>query len=184
MSGQPDHVGDVSQVLRVGRIASVNRAAATCTVAVGDPDADDGETLTSDIPWLVPCAGETAVWSPPSEGEQVLLFCPDGDIAQAVAAPGIFSTAFPAPGAGTREFIRFADGAELGYDPDSAKADVTLPSGGKLSIVADGGVTIEGNLSVTGEIEATGDVVAQGISLATHRHSGVQAGGADTGLPE
>ena len=183
MSVEPDHVGDISQVLRAGRIVSVDLAAATCIVALGDPDGDDGETITDDIPWLAFKAGETILWSPPGEGEQVLLLAPGGDIAQAVAVPGIYSTAFPAPGNGSRHFIRFEDDAEFGYDPDSGEADVTLPSGGKLTIVADAGVTIEGDLSVTGAIEATGDVVGEGVSLAGHTHSGVQSGGSSTGGP-
>lgn len=189
MSEEPDHVGDIAQVLRAGRVVSVNRAAATCTVAVGDPDADDGETITGDIPWLTR-AGETIVWSPPSEGEQVLLLCPGGDIAQAVALPGLYSTDFPAPGNAAREFIRFEDGAEFGYDPESGEADVTLPSGGRLIIVADGGVTItgdvaiEGNVTVQGAVEASDDVTGSGISLAGHTHGGVQAGGASTGGPQ
>jgi phage baseplate assembly protein V len=133
---------------------------------------------------MVTRAGETIVWSPPGEGEQGMLLCPDGDIAQGVFLAGVYSTAFPAPGNGAREFIRFADDAEFGYDPDSGEADVTLPSGGKLTIVADGGVTIEGDLEVTGSINAGDDVTASGVSLIAHTHGGVQAGGASTGTPQ
>lgn len=188
MADPPDTTGDVSQIVREGRIVSVDRASATCIVAIGDPDGEDGETVTDDIPWLAARAGGTIVWSPPSEGEAVLLIAPGGDIAQAVAVPGIYSTEFPAPGDGPREFIRFEDDAEFGYDPETGEADVTLPSGGKLRIVADGGVSIEGDLDVTGaitaiDIIATDDVTASGVSLTGHTHSGVQSGGSDTGPP-
>lgn len=183
MADQPDTTGDVSQIVREGRIVSVDRAAATCTVAVGDPDGEDGETVTDDIPWMAGRAGNSIVWAPPAEGEAVLLLAPGGDIAQAVAIPGIYSTAFPAPGNGTREFIRFEDDAEFGYDPESGEADVSLPVGGKLRIVADGGVSIEGDLDVTGTITATEDVTASGVSLTGHTHPGVQSGGSDTGPP-
>lgn len=183
MADRPDTVGDVSQILREARVVSVDRAKATCVVAIGDPD-EDGEVETDDIPWLCARAGETIVWSPPSEGEQGLLACPDGDIAQGVFIPGIYSTAFPAPGNGPREFIRFADDAEFGYDPDSGEADVTLPSGGTLRIFADGGVTIEGDLEVTGSITASDDVTASGVSLTGHTHGGVQAGSSHTGAPD
>ena len=184
MADEPDIVGDVAQILRKGRVLTVDRAAATCTVAIGDPDSQGGETETDEIPWLCTRAGETIVWSPPSEGEQVLLGCPDGDIAQGVAIPGLFSTDFPAPGAGTREFIRFGDGAELGYDPETGEADVTLPSGGRLTIVADGGVTIQGDVDITGTVTVSDDVIASGISLTGHTHSGVQSGGSSTGGPQ
>ncbi len=183
MADQPDIVGDPAQILREGRIVSVDRQTKTCIVAIGDPDGDGGDVETAPIPWLCARAGETIVWSPPSEGEAVLLACPGGDIAQGVAIPGLYSTAFPAPGEGTREFIRYEDGAEMGYDPESGEADVTLPSGGRLSIVADGGVTIQGNLKVEGEIEAEGDVTGSGVSLVSHTHGGVQAGGSETQAP-
>jgi phage baseplate assembly protein V len=183
MTDQPDIVGDPAQILREGRIVSVNRGTSTCVVAIGDPDDEGGEVETGNIPWLCARAGETIVWSAPSEGEAVLLACPGGDIAQGIAIPGIYSTAFPAPGNGSREFIRYEDGAEMGYDPESGEADITLPSGGRLTIIADGGVTIQGDLKVEGEIEAEGDVTGSGVSLANHTHGGVQAGGAETQAP-
>lgn len=37
--------------------------------------------------------------------------------------------------------------------------------------------------SINGSINATGDVVGNGISLDSHRHTGVQTGGGDTGGP-
>jgi hypothetical protein len=48
-----------------------------------------------------------------------------------------------------------------------------------------GGATITGNVDITsGTVTvAGGDVVADGISLKTHTHSGVQAGGDNTGGP-
>lgn len=48
-----------------------------------------------------------------------------------------------------------------------------------------GNVSIAGNLSVTGSGGAivTGDVTAQGVSLATHRHGGIEPGGGTTGEP-
>ena len=178
----PDVVGDVAQVLRIGRVASVDLAARTCTVAYGDPDGED--VISADIPWGGFRAGRMRVWSPPTEGEQGLLFAPGGDIAQAVFVPGMYSNAFPAPGDAARHFFTFDDGAEFGYDPDAGEADVTLPTGGKLTIVADGGVTITGDVEVTGTITASTDVIADGISLKNHTHPGVQAGAAHTGAPE
>ncbi len=183
MTDQPDIVGDPAQILREGRIVSVDRKTKTCIVAIGDPDGEAGDVETAPIPWLCARAGKTIVWSPPSEGEAVLLACPGGDIAQGLAIPGLYSTAFPAPGDGTREFIRFDDDAEMGYDPETSEADVTLPSGGRLRIIADGGVTIEGDLTVEGKIDADGDVTGGGVSLVDHTHGGVQAGGAETRAP-
>jgi len=56
---------------------------------------------------------------------------------------------------------------------------VTIYVGGGTVAVTGSGVAISGlTVTVTG-----GDVVADGISLKTHRHGGVQAGGANTGPP-
>jgi phage baseplate assembly protein V len=46
-----------------------------------------------------------------------------------------------------------------------------------------GGMTGGGGMNVTGTIAATGDVTAGAISLASHKHGGVTAGGAQTGVP-
>jgi len=184
-TGMPDVVGDPLQIIRVGRVASVNLAQATCTVEIGDPDA--GGFATDDIQWLAQRAGETSTWSPPSIGEQGLLICPDGDIAQAVFVPGLFSTSFPAPGASEREFTRYADEAEFGYDPESHHADITLPAGATLTIRATGGASIDvnaGGLDIdgdqrnTGMIDALKEITSQidvwfrrVLSLRRHTHS-------------
>ena len=94
-------------------------------------------------------------------------------------------------------------------DPDSGTIEIKAPksltintesatinASGSTSInspetTISGHVTIKGGLSVSGgegaqvdgSLTTTGDVVANGISLDTHRHSGVQAGGSNTGTP-
>lgn len=189
-----DHVGDVAQLLRVGSVLSVNLGAGTCTVEIGDPD--EQPVATTSIKWGVIRAGATIVWSPPSVGEQVLLFCPDGDIAQAIPFGALYSNAFPAPGSTLREFVRFGDEAEIGYDPEAHHYDITLPGGATIAITATGGITIEGDVTITGDVAidgnttTTGTIVAQGnvtgdgVSLKSHRHTGVQSGGAISGPPQ
>lgn len=60
-----------------------------------------------------------------------------------------------------------------------SKIEMTAPDG--LKITAN--VEIHGNVSVDGEVTTTGDVIAAGKSLEHHKHSGVQAGAAQTGEP-
>jgi hypothetical protein len=62
---------------------------------------------------------------------------------------------------------------------------VELAPGGQANIVAPGGVKITGDLVVTGAVTSAGEGVfgAKQIRVSTHLHSGVAAGGADTGLP-
>lgn len=189
---------DLSTLLRVGTIVEVDLATARCRVTYGDPDSDDGEAETGWIAWLAARAGDTRIWSPPSEGEQVLLLCPDGQLTAAVALPGLWRDLFPPPGSEPADLIEWADGARVLYDPDASEMQVNLPAGATIQIVSPGGVTIdaeegitlrgdltiEGDVSVDGKIDVTGDVVGDGISLASHLHGGVQSGAAKTGAPE
>lgn len=173
-----DHETDPDQLVRIGRVKSVDVAAARCVVEL----ADGAET--HDIRWLAPRMGETRAWLPPAVGEQVLLLCPAGELAGAVALGGIACTAFPPPTSTATPLIRFSDGAVLSYDPAAHALAFDLPGGATLSIVAPGGVTIEGDVDITGTLTASVDVEADGISLASHTHSGVQAGSASTGGPQ
>jgi phage baseplate assembly protein V len=177
----PDTVGDL---IRFGTIAEVDLAAGRCVV-------DTGDVRSAAVRWIEPRAGATRSWSPPSIGEQVLLICPDGDIAGAVALRGIASDAHPPAGDSLREiFAIFVDGCEIAYDPEAHRLEATLPAGGVARIVAPGGVEIEGDVTITGDVDVTGtltaseDVKAGAISLKSHKHGNVQAGGAKTGGPE
>lgn len=70
------------------------------------------------------------------------------------------------------------------YDDLGHKVHLT-----RTGIVVDGGghdITIQNapNVNLSGDLHAQGDVTANGISLKTHVHGGVQAGGSTTGGPQ
>jgi phage baseplate assembly protein V len=185
------HAGDtqdgaIDELIRFGTIAGVDLAQGTCSV-------DTGDVQTADVRWLETRAGSTRTWSPPTVGEQVVLLCPGGDIAGAVALRGVHQDAYPPAGNSLRELIQFEDGAVIAYDPEAHLLDVALPGGATINILAAGGVTIDasnggvsitGDLTVQGKVTASDEVEAAGIKLTKHKHLGVQAGGAKTGLPE
>jgi len=183
MREEEDIPADWSTLIRLGTVASVDLAAARCTVRYGDPDDEDGGSETPPIRWLAMRAGKTRVWSPPSVGEQVLLLSPDAQIAAAVAVTGIVQDAFPAPGDDLTEILHFEDGATIAYDPVAHALSVVLPTGGTAEIEAPGGLTIRGDVMIEGTVNVSEDVVAAGISLTDHTHGGVQAGGSQTGAP-
>lgn len=184
-----DIPADLSELIRLGTIASVDLAAATCTVRYGDPDEDDGGAETPPIRWFAARAGKTRSWSPPSIGEQVMLLVPDGQLAAAVALVGIWSDSFPPPGSTLAELVEYEDGARIGYDPENHALTAILPDGATAVVEAPGGltiradVTIEGNVTLNGRMNASEDVTADGISLKTHKHGNVQSGGSQTGDP-
>ena len=173
-------LGDIA---RLGTVASLDSATARITVKVGD-------AITGPIPWLTRAdAIGLSIWAPPGVGEQVLLICPEGEIAAAVALPGVYSTANPAPASDDAFSIHIA-GLLVRYDPLSAALDITLPAGGTFNLTAPGGASITGDLAVTGDITvtgaitATGNITGQGVSLKTHKHLGVAAGAAVSGVPQ
>ena len=187
-----DIAADWSTLIRLGTVHSVDLAAARCVVLLADADEDDGgeEVTTPPIRWLCGRAGATRVWSPPTVGEQVVLFTPDGQIGAAFALCGLVQDVFPPAGSDAVELIEFADGARILYDAQGHALTAQLPDGATANVIASGGitltgdVTINGDVMVTGKVTATDDVVAGGISLKTHRHGGVQSGGAKTLPPE
>ncbi len=181
---------DPATLIRLGVIASVDLAAARCTVRCGDPEGE--EMVTPPIRWIMPRCGDTRVWSPPTVGEQVVLICPDGEIGAGLALTGIIRDTFPALGSTLEERIDFADGAQLRYDPEAHHLDAVLPEGatatvtapGGLTINAASGVTINGDITLNGTLTASEDVIAGGISLKNHRHGGTQPGAGQTGAPQ
>ena len=180
----------LGDLLRLGTIAEVDPASATCRVTVG-------EILTGPLPWLAPRAGGVAVWSPPQVGEQCLLLCPEGDTLAGLVLVGLFSNSFPAPSSDPDlVLVQFPDGATLGYHFGTHRLEAALPSGGTAHVQADGGLTIVGDVTITGNVSIEGDaiasgtltgqtdVVGSGISLKGHTHGGVSSGSAKTGGPE
>lgn len=178
-----DIPADLSTLIRLGTIASVDLGARRCTVRYGNPDDDDGGATTPPIRWLAARAGKTKQWSPPSEGEEVLLLSPDGQVGNAVALTGLDNDENPLPGADETEILEFEDGARLSYDPVGHALVATLPDGATALIEAPGGLTIRGDVTIEGSVTVSEDVTADGISLKSHTHGGVQGGSSNTGAP-
>lgn len=194
----------ILNLARKGTILEVDHQAALCRVA-------SGELQTNWIPWLAIAAGTTRDWRPPTAGEQVLLICPGGDPADAVALAGIYSDKAPAPDDSPDTHTRiYPDGATTEYDHVAHRLTVTLPEGGEILVDAPAAVTIRtatakivadlvqieaptteisGDLDVAGKISAgqnittPADVKAGNISLASHKHM-EQGDGKPTGGPQ
>ena len=187
MSDPADLQRLLGDMLRLGSVTSVDLAAGTCRVAIGDLE-------TGDLPWLTGSAGDTHIWMPPSEGEQVLVLAPEGDTLGGIVLRGLPSDANPAPGNTRAVVIVFADGAKLSYDPEAHRLDVVLPDGGTAKLVCD--VEIDGKLKVTGDVQldaklhAAGEIAsddevkAGGIALKIHKHGQVQPGAGLSGVPQ
>lgn len=184
-------------LIRYGTVQSVDVNRARMTVAVGG-------LTTKPIPWIAPRAGATCTWSPPSPGEQVLVFSPGGNLGAAVALTGIFYDAHPKPANGTADnvLIAFGDGAVLLYDHAAHLLKGMLPTGGRVELTAPAGFRLVGDVDVDGalhvaqaatfdhtihasqDITSDADMKAGDISLRQHPHDQVQPGPGLTGKPQ
>ena len=169
----------VGDIIRPGLVASVDLASdpPSCTVEIGD-------MTTGPLPFSTVRAGRMRIWSPPSVGEQVSLLCPEGDTNAGIVMPALFCDAFPPPSRSPDvAMIAFDDGSALSYDMAAHHLAIAL-AGGTAAIDAPGGITINGDVTIQGALTASDDVKAGGVSLKGHKHSGVQPGGGQSGVPQ
>lgn len=179
----------LENLIRFGVIAAVQMEPPRVQVKTG--------TLTTAwLPWLAPRAGADQEWDPPTEGEQVILFSPSGQLANGVVVTGLFSDHIPANGnrAGLHRRT-YADGAVIEYDSVAHHLNATLPDSGTTSLVSKGGINIigpinhqgdynqTGNQNVIGRVDVSEDVVAADVSLVNHLTSGVKQGTDQSGRP-
>jgi len=108
-------------IIRIGTIASVDLAAETVRVKLNETH------TTGDLPWQTQRAGNVRTWSPPSVGEQVMLFSPAGDLTQAVVCPSLFQSAHPAPShSGDEHVTDYGDGTVISYDTKQHKLRIDV----------------------------------------------------------
>ena len=185
----------LSNIIRTGIISEVDEKSWRVRVR-------SGELETGWLRWNTTRAGAFNVWLPPSPGEQVVIACIGGNPETAMIIGSLWSDANPAPGKSLKEIVVTApDGAVFRYDADAGALSATgirtatIQAGTGVTLdtptvtctnhlktatfeVTDGG-TLSGNISHSG-----GDFTSNGVTLHTHRHSGVKSGGDTTGGPQ
>lgn len=135
------------------------------------------------VPYFRLQGGADAVILDPKVGDIGMCAFASRDIsavkaAKAAANPGSF-----------RKYD-WADGLYFGGLLNGTPTQYLRFHAGGVDVVSPGVVTIqaptvavEGDLTVSGTVVADGNVTGAGISLQTHLHSGVTAGGANSGPP-
>ena len=185
----------LSNIIRTGIISEVDEKSWRVRVR-------SGELETGWLRWNTTRAGAFNVWLPPSPGEQVVIACIGGNPETAMIIGSLWSDANPAPGKSLKEIVVTApDGAVFRYDADagapsaSGMKTATLQASTGVTLdtptvtctnhlktatfeVTEGG-TLSGNISHSG-----GDFTSNGVTLHTHKHSGVKSGGDTTGGPQ
>jgi len=124
----------LENLIRLGVIAAVQMEPPRVQVKTG-------KLLTAWLPWLALRAGADQEWDPPTEGEQVILFSPSGQLTNGIVVTGLFSDHIPAngnrPGLHRRTY---ADGAVIEYDSVDHHLSATLPDTRDHSLVSKGGI--------------------------------------------
>lgn len=185
----------LANIIRTGVIFAVDET--TWRVRVRS-----GELETDWLRWNTPRAGAFSVWLPPAVGEQVMIACINGDPVTASVIGSLWSSEHPAPGSSLKEIVVTApDGAVFRYDADagalSASGMKTATLQASVSVKLDTPVVECTNLLKTAEIDVTkggkmsgnithsgGDFTSNGVTLHTHKHTGVKSGGDTTGGPQ
>lgn len=192
----------LAQLVRVGKVSAIDysdRRKPRVRVK-------SGKIETGWIPFSALRAGRKRSWHPMKVGEQVVMVCPSGDLAQAIIVGSIHYNDRQSPANGEMQWVdEHDDGAKVSYDEETHSFIHEIPEGGTITLKI-GGVTltmtdssveikapsvvldaantrIKGDVDVDGEIIAQGDVIGKHVSLAHHRNSGVMAGPANTDEP-
>ncbi|MBP2655416.1 MAG: phage baseplate assembly protein [Firmicutes bacterium] len=166
-------------MIRYGKVSSVNPKLHTVRVAF----ADKSGVVSHSLPVLVSGTLKNKHYHLPDVDEDVLcLFLPNGIQRGFVIGSFYNVNNSPPVSSADKEHVTFSDGTSVEYDRSSST--MTIDCVGTINITAASGVAIAGNVTVTGSITASGDVTAGGISLKSHVHSGVEAGGSITGGPQ
>lgn len=120
----------------------------------GEAEVDMFGLASSRVPWIER-AGTQKSWDPPSIGERVVVFAPNGDLGRAMVLPGGYSDDNPQPHkkAGER-FYTIGETSDLNTGSDrtiiaktirlEAGESVTIIAGSSSIIMNDAGITLKG----------------------------------------
>lgn len=153
--------------IRHGTVHSVDTSQGTMRLKLGEAT-DGGDFLSPEVPYAQH-AGAIKVHVPPSVGQQMTILSPGGDWRGAVAVPMTWSDQNQSPSSASDENVITYGSVTLTLKADSLTATI----GGVTFKVSTQGVEITG-----GHVKHDGKDIG-----ATHRHGGVDRGGADTDPP-
>lgn len=192
MTGRNTEITDlkrrVSNAVIVGVVSSVDHKKHRYRVKAGDLESDW-------LPMTTSRAGGTRTYSSLTKGEQVVVAAPNGDLSQGIIIGSLATNDTQAADAGNVHRTVYDDGTVIDYDHDAKSYTMTVAEGGSFTLQMAGGAQViaDGNAithkaakhTFEGEVEFVGSSVTHnGVNIGdTHKHTGVQPGSAQTGLP-
>lgn len=167
----------MNNIVRTGRVEAVNPSLARCRIRTG-------ELLTDWLPWLTLAAGggnQARHWRVPAINEECLLLAPGGDLAQAIAIPGLFCEDMP-QNAGAEDVERHDFSVSDYWEYN--RTESTLVFNIASSIVLQVG---ESSITITPDSIAlkSPELTHNGVNVGyTHKHGEVMPGPAKSGGPQ
>lgn len=161
----------IKNLIRFGVITEVNGDRARVQLAPN--------LCTTWLQWFTLRAGNSRTWFPPSEGEQVAVFSPDGDLTQGKILAGLFTADSPAPESSLSvNATHYPDGAVVRYDHETHALSAILPDGSAATVKANT-VTSDADTTIcTGDVDIKGNLTVKGVSAL---NNGVTVKGGDGG---
>lgn len=136
----------IENLIRIGTIIEVDHANARCRVQLGAIESNW-------LAFIAQRAGNTQTWSPPTIGEQVIVFSPSGEPANGIVFTGIYSNAHAAPSANPNEHVtQYPDGARISYNHVTG---ALIAQGIKTGLIqAESMITLDTPMTkITGQLE-------------------------------
>lgn len=181
----------VSGMVLIGTISSLDEAKGRYRMKSGDLETDW-------LPMASPRSGSTKTYSHFSEGEQVIMMSPSGDMSQGIIVSSVSTEETQASDKANIHKTVYPDGTTVEYDHEAKSMKTTIADGGSFESTIGGGVSLKATGS-TLEITTPGNIALNasgGIALTSatlthngkdiselHKHISVTAGPDETGPP-
>ncbi|MCC5811202.1 MAG: phage baseplate assembly protein V [Ectothiorhodospiraceae bacterium] len=133
------------RLVQVGTVVDVDYPAQRVQVRIGERD-------SAWLRFTTRRAGEDRTWWPPTVGEQVLVFAPNGEAVAAVAGDSLYQQDFDAPSddEGVRRTV-YGNGTEVELDKNEDVLRVKHPGAVEVEAEGDVSITAGGTLTLQGE---------------------------------
>lgn len=163
-------VRTIPNLIRTGKIVEINTDKVRVRLSPS--------LLTTWLQWIALRAGDVIDWCPPSIGEQVIVFSPNGDLTQGKVLAGLFSAESPAPQTSLKiRSIHYPDGAVVLYDFGKHSLSAILPAGSSALVKADAVTADAPQTTCTGDVTIKGNLVVEGVSALNNGAKVLGGGG-------
>lgn len=146
----------MNNMIRRGTVHSVQLKPPRVRVTFGTDPVNNTEHVTAWLPWYTRADAGVQSWSVPAVGCPATVLSEGGDLRNGVVLVGLITDdQTPAGESGDEYVTRYGNGAGVSYSTTENAMAISLPGGGKLSVVSPGGVHIEGDVNINGGLTAT-----------------------------